>query len=138
MYGERIRHFRKLKRLSQADMANKLHMAAATCSKIETNHTHLYAEQLEKISIILGVTPLSIMNYSIKPGIPEIDAIQTDAGTFLNYQKDLINEIINVMRSEIDSLKQNIENQNQIILHQLATMEKQSTIIEKLSCHHLY
>lgn len=50
MYGERIKYFREQKGISQAAMAEKLHMAQATYSKIETNRTRLATDILERIN----------------------------------------------------------------------------------------
>ncbi len=61
MYGDRIRFYRKQKGLSQLEMSERLHIAPATYSKIETNRTMLATDMLEKIASILDVSPLAIM-----------------------------------------------------------------------------
>lgn len=122
MYGERIRHFRKQKGLSQAEMANRLHMSPATYSKIETNYTNLLVEILGKIAEILEICPLAIMkdeptvtNSNDNTNNNEKVNTWINAETFFKFQKEFIDIIVKSKDSEISTLKQSIENQQNII-----------------------
>lgn len=113
MYGARIRHFRKLNGLTQADMAEKLNMATATYSKIETGRTHLSADLLKGIADIFGIFPLEILNDdSTEPDPNDSSNNEEKAHGWINadtafiYQKEIADNLIASKDSEIAFLKQ--------------------------------
>jgi len=133
MYGDRIKYYRKQKGFSQAEMANKLNIEPAAYSKIETNRTRLATEVLEKISVILDVSPLAIMKedpivVNFNEGANNHGTVNSwiNAETVFTYQKELVDIIIASRDSEIMTLKITVDNQQKLI-------SQQTNIIEKLN-----
>ena len=55
--GNKIRKYRKLKGLSQEQLAEEIGIATNTLSSIERGNAFMTAQTLEKIIKIFGVTP---------------------------------------------------------------------------------
>ena len=65
--GEKIRHVRVLKNISQADVAKKLGIITTSYSKIERNEVVPNYTRLEEIAKILDVTLVELITVSEKP-----------------------------------------------------------------------
>jgi transcriptional regulator with XRE-family HTH domain len=65
--GEKIRHIRILKNVTQAEMANKLGIINTSYSKIERNEVVPNYTRLEEIAKILDVTLVELITVSEKP-----------------------------------------------------------------------
>ena len=133
MYGDRIKYYRKQKGLSQADMAEQLNMEPGAYSKIETNRTRLATDVLEKIAIILEVSPLAIMKedpmvVNFNDGASNHGTVNGvfNAETVFNYQKELVDIILSSKEEEIATLKYAIESLQKIV-------QQQSLVVDRLS-----
>lgn len=60
--GDKIRHWRIQKDLSQADMAKELGITVGAYSKIERDSTDPNYKRIEAISKILGMTVVDLLN----------------------------------------------------------------------------
>ncbi len=109
MYGEKIKMIRELRNYSQEHMADSLGIKQNMYSRIENNQTKLTAEVLQKISNILGVSPLDIMNHQ-----PAIINLQPNQGTqhaigyietYITQHKELMDKLVSSKDEEIDHLK---------------------------------
>ncbi len=134
MYGDRIKYFRKQKGLSQAEMAEKLHITPAAYSKIETNRTNLATVVLEKIADELEVSPLAIMkedpvvvNFNDSANNHSTVNSWINAETVFNYQKELVDKLHAAKDAEIETLKQTIENLQKLLQQQTGVIEKLSS-----------
>jgi len=133
MYGNKKKYYRKQKAFSQAYMAQQLNVEPATYSKIETNRTRLATDVLEKIAIILEVSPLAIMkenslivNFNEDSNNHGTVSDVFNAETVFNYQKELVDIIISSKEEEIATLKNSMESLQKIV-------QQQSMVIERLS-----
>lgn len=61
--GNKIRKYRKLKGLSQEQLAEKIGIATNTLSSIERGNAFMTAQTLEKIIKIFNVTPQEIFTF---------------------------------------------------------------------------
>ncbi len=61
--GQRIRELRKLRGLSQEELAEKIDIAINTMSNIERGNAFMTAPTLEKIIEILKVTPSELFTF---------------------------------------------------------------------------
>ncbi len=61
----RIRHFRKLKGLTQSGLAVRLGTTAATVSRLETADMTVSTDWLERIAAALGVTPGDLIDVAL-------------------------------------------------------------------------
>ena len=60
--GEKIRHFRKLKGLSQDDLAHELDISLTAYSKIERNITDVNFSRLTQIAKVLDITLVELLS----------------------------------------------------------------------------
>jgi transcriptional regulator with XRE-family HTH domain len=61
MPGTRIKKYREISGLSQAQMAEKLHVTQSTYSRIEQKEENLTVKQLKQIAIILKVSVIDLL-----------------------------------------------------------------------------
>lgn len=59
--GDIIKSFRKEKRLTQKELADKVNLTSQVISNIERNYTSVSAEDLANIAKVLGVTPNQLL-----------------------------------------------------------------------------
>lgn len=113
MYGTKIRMVRTLKGYSQEYMAQRLGIAQNTYSKIETDHTKLTTDTLQKIAEILEISPMDIMQQQ-----PSIINMQPNQGTqqaignietYIASQKELYDQIIASKEAEIVRLQKIVD-----------------------------
>ncbi len=70
--GENIRVIRKLKKLTQQQLADKLNISLMTVRRFETNARQPKLEMIDKIAVALGVEPFKLLygrdsNFKISP-----------------------------------------------------------------------
>lgn len=113
MYGTKIRMVRELRGYSQDYVAEKLGIAQNSYSKIEANHTKLSADMLQKIAIVLEISPMDIMSQQ-----PAIINLQPNQGTqqafgyvetFVSSQKELVAQLIEAKDAEINRLQKMVD-----------------------------
>lgn len=114
MYGTKIRMVRELRGYSQEYMAEKLGIAQNTYSKIETNHSKLSTDTMQKIAAVLEISPMDILSQQ-----PAIINLQSNQGTqqafgyietFISSQKELYSQIIDSKDAEIVRLTALVNN----------------------------
>ena len=64
--GRKIRHYRKIRGFSQEKFAELIGIATNTLSSIETGNAFMTASTLEKITLILDVTPSELFNFTVE------------------------------------------------------------------------
>jgi transcriptional regulator with XRE-family HTH domain len=62
MTGQKLRFLREYRNYSQEYIAEKLGITQNAYSRIENNQTRLTAERLEKLAIILEISPLELLS----------------------------------------------------------------------------
>src|ERR1700761_6693314 len=62
MTGQKLRLLREYRNYSQEYIAEKLGITQNAYSRIENNQTRLTAERLEKLSVILEISPLELLS----------------------------------------------------------------------------
>jgi transcriptional regulator with XRE-family HTH domain len=62
MTGHKLRLLREFRNYSQEYIAEKLGITQNAYSRIENNQTRLTAERLEKLAVILGITPMELLS----------------------------------------------------------------------------
>jgi len=110
MYGQKIRAIRELRNFSQEYMADKLSIKQNSYSKIENSQIKLSTEMLQKISEVLEVSPMDIMNF--QPEISNFTYPQQGyryIQSFVSDQKDTFEKVIISKDKEIERLHQLIE-----------------------------
>lgn len=103
--GEKIRYFRKLKGLSQEDLAHELDISLTAYSKIERNITDVSFSRLTQVADVLKVSLLDLLiadqNYiSLK------DEIQQLKLTVAEKNQEIINlqsQLISFLKKEANS-----------------------------------
>ena len=96
----RIKRLRKERGLSQADMANALHVALKTYQNIEGGVTRIDIERLGQISNVLGT--------SLHDLVGEGKAPREDVERFITEEKALYNKIIHDKEAYIAQLEDSI------------------------------
>lgn len=104
--GGRIREIRKLKKISQADIAAQLDISITAFSKIERGLTNISINRLEEIAQILGI---SIINLLFEP-IQE-NTIQSQNELYIQLEKELeySKELLKAKDEIIDLLKNKLK-----------------------------
>lgn len=93
--GEKIRHFRKLKGLSQDDLAYELDISLTAYSKIERNITDVNFSRLSQIAKVLNITLVDLLSADKK-------------GKSRNEENDNLKKIISEKNKEIILLQKKI------------------------------
>lgn len=120
--GKSIKKIRTIKGMTQADVAEKLHITAEAYSKIENGKTKLDTNRLEELAKIYGVSVQDIYAFDDKkifvnhsPAAINGTFIQNDNTDILNLLKEIIQEkntLIADQKTEIQLLKQTIADLN--------------------------
>lgn len=76
MIGERLKEIRKLKNLTQDELAKRLDVSPQDISAIERGQYALSAEKLQRLAKALGVTVGEIMNQKPPPPDPDEEEIK--------------------------------------------------------------
>lgn len=125
--SERIKSIRVSKQFSQDYMANELGISQRAYSKIENDEIKLDLEKLQKIAEIFEMEAGEILNGE-----------NSQANVFNNYksitnavvnnynkkQDELQNEIINILKNEISSLKTILKEKDQQISELFIILKK--------------
>ncbi len=126
---EAIYRFRKAKGYTQEDMAARIGTSITTYRSIESGKTHLIHPMIRKISEVLEISEEILLSGVEDPahnlledkGVPYL-ARKPDAGkernTLENYEHRL-----DVDRTEIDSLKEMVRNQQAVISDMSRTLQ---------------
>jgi transcriptional regulator with XRE-family HTH domain len=120
--GKSIKKIRTIKGMTQADVAEKLHITAEAYSKIENGKTKLDTSRLEELAKIYGVSVQDIYNFDDKkifinhsPAAINRAFVQNDNTELLNLLKEIIQEkntLIADQKIEIQALKKTIADLN--------------------------
>lgn len=115
--GNKIKHLRELKNLSQEYMAKQLEISQKSYSNIENDITEITVNRLEKISKILGVSITQILNLNEENIFQNIFNNQNDSknsytinNNHAQTQKELFERIILEKDAHINTLMQMIKN----------------------------
>ncbi|TAE72078.1 MAG: XRE family transcriptional regulator [Bacteroidetes bacterium] len=118
---EKITALRKVKRLTQQDMAEKLNMSDNAYSKIEQGKTQISVERLKKIAKVLDMEKQDIENFEEKMIFNKIEnGTNTNFGNGINLSENFEKER-EAYKSHISDLQK-----------QITTLEKQIEILSKL------
>lgn len=124
-----IYRFRKAKGYTQEDMAARIGTSITTYRSIESGKTHLIHPMVKKISEVLDISEEALLSgvdesahSSLEDdGVPYL-ARKPDAGHAMKTMKDY--EIrLDVVRTEIDSLKEMVRNQQTVITDMSLTLQ---------------
>lgn len=87
--NNRIKEYRKLKNITQEEMASKLNVSRQSYINYESGETEPSFETLKKISIILNVSIDNLLDNLpfLKEPPVDIDALLKDIGEVLNKYK---------------------------------------------------
>lgn len=99
----RIKQIRKEKGLSQAAMAEKLHIALKTYQNIENGVTRIDLERLEQMAGVLETPLTGLFGKTATDG-----SLEEQLQRFVNEEKDLYHKIIHDKETYILQLEQHI------------------------------
>lgn len=68
MYGKIIRYYRKLRGLTQAELALRINVSEKTISSWEVDRTEPNMEAVENLSAVLGVSKSELVGEKMKEG----------------------------------------------------------------------
>lgn len=117
---ENIQRIRSEKRLSQAEMAEKLGMAQNNYGKIERGITELTVERLYKIAEILGTTPVELLGFenskleekeeikNLKDEINRLEKLLSDSHLISNFHGDLYSGIFEIIDDTLEKVFEKI------------------------------
>lgn len=107
--GEKIRHFRRQRKLTQTEMADSLNITQRAYSKIENNEVQLKVNRLENIAKLLNVDTKELLPDLPNQNFENVQYSQIGNGKFINQasekEKELYEKIINRQQDEINYLK---------------------------------
>ncbi len=90
VFGNNLREYRKIREMSQEQLAEKLEISVKHLSTLETGKSFVSAELLEKISAILKISP-SVLFYSAEEkSVDESDLAKIDSIIEEEFQKATI------------------------------------------------
>jgi len=92
--AQNIKHIRELKNFTQEYVANQLGISVRGYSKIENGETHLTLRRLEEIAIILGTSPIEIMQFD------PVSAISTSSTTNDSNNSDLLLQTLEYLKEQ--------------------------------------
>ncbi|MCC5945226.1 MAG: helix-turn-helix transcriptional regulator [Bernardetiaceae bacterium] len=111
--GDKIRHFRMIKNLSQENMAELVGMSITGYAKIERNETNVSLQRISEIAKALGISLIELLSYGEK-NFFYLSNHQENASNFV-FNGNISEEIIalrhkhEISQKEIESLKMQIE-----------------------------
>jgi transcriptional regulator with XRE-family HTH domain len=103
--GEKIRHFRLIKGLSQENLAEMLNMSVSGYAQIERNEVDVKISKLELIAEKLGTSILDILGYETDNYFNIQNNHQPHSFVGLTNNTLYINQGIEALQHEIDALK---------------------------------
>ncbi|MDE5614310.1 MAG: helix-turn-helix domain-containing protein, partial [Treponemataceae bacterium] len=62
IFGENLKHFRKLHKITQEELAEKLDIIPTHLSRIENGKSFVTAELLDALCVIFDISPASFFN----------------------------------------------------------------------------
>lgn len=95
--GQRVANLRKLKGLSQADLAKRLEISRPSLAQIELGNRSLYALELQSLSMILG--------FSLDEFMSESFFVSDSSELQLQYKKQVASERISVPKLQVNKFK---------------------------------
>ena len=116
---ENIQRIRNEKRISQAEMAEKLGIAQNNYGKIERGITELTVERLYKIAEILGTTPVELLGFensklkekeeikeikNLKDEIIGLEKLLSDSHLISNFHDDLYLGIFEIIDGILEKI----------------------------------
>ena len=125
--SERIKSIRVSKQFSQDYMANELGISQRAYSKIENDEIKLDLEKLQKIAEIFEMEAGEILsNQTNQANTFSYNKSITNAvvNNYNKKQDELQNEIINILKSEISSLKTILKEKDQQISELFIILKK--------------
>ncbi|MBL7700373.1 MAG: helix-turn-helix transcriptional regulator [Chitinophagaceae bacterium] len=126
MTGNKLRIFREFRNYSQEYVAEKLGITQNAYSRIETNQTKITTDRLQRLAELLEIPVTDLLS----DAEPEINcSVQGKAemkNDFLNFSKQLYDQIISTKDEKIALLEEEIVNLR-------GDREKMMRLIEKLT-----
>lgn len=111
--GEKIRHLRRQRKLTQTEMADSLNITQRAFSKIENNEVQLKIDRLEEIANLLNVDAKELLPDLPNQNFENVQYSQIGNGKFINQtnekERELFENIINRQQEEIKYLKGLVE-----------------------------
>jgi len=111
--GEKIRHLRRQRKLTQTEMADSLNITQRAFSKIENNEVQLKIDRLEEIANLLNVDAKELLPDLPNQNFEHVSYSQIGNGKFINQtndkERELFENIINRQQEEIKYLKGLVE-----------------------------
>ena len=115
IYHKKNRAIRNLRKLTQSDLAKKIHITPQAYAEIEAGNTRLDAERLYDISLALDVSVDYIIKFDTTCTEQTLPPIQEDSPSTVTRLLDLLERVIEVNVETIKDLKTEIINlKNQI------------------------
>lgn len=114
MIRTKLREIRERNRLSQVDMAERLHMSQSAYAKLETEQTSLKKEIIVQLIKEFGESAADLLQedglqISFKDNNGTLNG-NINAENFYNYQKELFEKMLASKDKEIERLTAIIEN----------------------------
>ena len=114
--GQKIKKLRELKNLTQSHLADELGVTQSAYSKIEQGETEVSYSRLEKIAFVLGMKPEELIAFN-ESMVFNISNNSNGGNVFSHIQQQAISdgerklydEQINLLKTEINYLKQLVE-----------------------------
>ena len=100
LLGNRIRNCRKSRGMSQARLAEMLDISVNYMGQIELAERHIGLDLLENISIVLGVSILSLL-YEVNTGALLTEEINQILRKCKNAELFVINDMVRALKSSL-------------------------------------
>lgn len=91
-FGERVKYFRNIARLSQAQLAEKLDLSPKTISSIETGKNNINFAKLSKLCNILNIKPYQL--FIFEKYIQENDNISKTLESMTYNQLEIVHKLL--------------------------------------------
>jgi transcriptional regulator with XRE-family HTH domain len=107
--GEKIRHFRRQRKLTQTEIADALNITQRAYSKIENSEVQLKIDRLEEIAKLLSIDAKELLPDLPNQNFENVQYSQIGNGKFINQandkERELYEKIISRQQEEINYLK---------------------------------
>jgi transcriptional regulator with XRE-family HTH domain len=113
-----IKTIRTLKGLTQAEVAEKLHISEAAYNKLENDKTELSTDRLQKLADVFGLRMQDIQDFNATHLIFNQKNNKQNSGVFINNTQE---DYVNQLKERIVELK----NENELKNLQIQTLQTQ-------------
>jgi len=94
--GKKIKYYRELRGLTQEQLAEKMDLNCRSLSFLECGTNFVTADTLDKICILLEVTPKQLFDFEYYPQKPE--NMHAEINNLINNNPEKISDVYNILK----------------------------------------